>query len=207
MSLFKKKEEIPTIPTAASLPSLPSLPPLPPKEEELSKKTLSELPSFPPNTKNENLNREMVKSAISDEPSLGEEEIQVNIPKNLRLTEELKEESPIPPLPPIQNPIPELPKSTNPKKPQIELQKPNHLALPTQPSKQNEPIFVRIDKFQTAQKNFEEIKTKLTEIESTLQKIKNVKIQEEKELKDWTEETEKLKSRLAEIDSEIFSQL
>ncbi len=73
--------------------------------------------------------------------------------------------------------------------------------------KQNDPIFIRIDKFQAAQKNFENIKNGVTEIEAVLKKIKDIKSQEENELKGWTEDIEKLKIGLAEIDNDIFSQL
>ena len=55
MGLFSKKEDVPTIPPAPTLPTLPKL-------EESEKKDLPELPSFPANSKNENLNQEMVKS-------------------------------------------------------------------------------------------------------------------------------------------------
>ncbi len=211
MGLFKKKEEVPKIPTSPSLPSLPSLPPI---AEEQSKKDLPGLPSFPTNSKNENLNQEMVKSAVSDMPSSGEKEMHMETPEGFHAIEELKGESMIPPKPSAQSSIPELPKSIVPTSQKLEPPKtqapsvPVHLSqVATQAPKQNEPIFVRIDKFQVAQKNFEEIKSKITEIELVLKKIKDVKSQEEEELKGWTEDIEKLKSRLMEIDSDIFSQL
>ena len=120
--------------------------------------------------------------------------------------------------------LPESPTSINPQR--VEPEKleapmipttPEPSVIPTAPTqfappraqseKQNEPIFVRIDKFQSAQKNFDEIKSKVAEIESILQNLKNVKSQEEEELKGWSEDTEKLKSRLAEIDGDLFGQL
>ena len=73
--------------------------------------------------------------------------------------------------------------------------------------KHNEPIFIRIDKFQSAHKNFGEIKDKVEEIESVLKKIKDVRLHEETELKGWTEDIKKVKSRLAEIDTNIFDQI
>lgn len=73
--------------------------------------------------------------------------------------------------------------------------------------KRVEPIFVRIDKFQVAQKNFEQIKDRVKEMESVLEKIKEIKIKEETELKGWTEDVEKIKSQLSEIDSGIFDQI
>ena len=193
MGLFSKKEDVPTIPPA------PQLPPLP-KSQEPEKKDLPELPSFPSDSKNETLNQEMVKSAVSDIPE--DNEVNVEIPEGLHIEEEPKEESMmIPPKPSLNEVIPEPPQrrtleinepTTNNKKPK---------------TRETEPIFVRIDKFQSAQKNFEKIKEKVKEIESVLRKIKDVKSQEETELKGWTEDVEKIKARLSEIDSGIFDQI
>jgi hypothetical protein len=199
MGFFNKKETIPAIPTSPSLPALPQIAPLDPVKENTTKKDLPELPSFPTGPKNENLNQGLVKSAVSDTPSDPEEEESLGVP----------------PKPFGQSSIPELPKPLSPI-PSSELmpQKPMTSPIPGQgqpPSaeapKQRETIFVRVDKFQAAQKNLGEIKSKVTQIESIIEKIKNIKSQEEEELKGWTEDTEKLKSRLAEIDNDIFSQV
>ena len=190
MGLFSKKEDIPEIPPAPTLPALP-------KSE---KKDLPELPSFPANSKNEDINQEMVKSAVADLPSPEENEVHVEIPEGLNVKEEEKEESlMIPPKPSPNEVIPQLPKKTLEITPSTPTSKPA--------TKQIEPIFVRIDKFQSAQKNFGKIKEKVKEIESVLRKIKDVKSQEEAELKGWTEDVEKIKSRLAEVDSDIFNQI
>ncbi len=207
MGLFKKKEKIPTIPTSPSLPPLPSI------KEEPAKRDLPELPSFPSSPKNENLNQEMVKSAVSELPSPGEKEEGKEDPTIVPL-EEPKKESMVPSKSSTKSTIPEPPKqilptpekleAPNPKAPVV----PAHLPeAPTEGPKPNEPIFVRIDKFQAAQKNFNQIKSKITQMEEVLQKIKEVKAQEEEELKGWTEDVEKLKARLSEIDSDIFSRL
>lgn len=193
MGLFSKKEQIPTIPMTSSLPLLLPLPPLSPIKEEPIKKDLPELPSFPTGFKNRNLNQEMVKSAVSDVPSFEEEEVDMEMPKNLYITEEINGESRIPPRPPLEIP-----------RPQIQQK---HSRAPQPQQKHNETIFIRIDKFQSAQKNLGEIKSKISEMESILRKIKDVKSREEKELKEWTEDIENLKSRLAEIDENIFGQL
>ncbi|MBU3923577.1 MAG: hypothetical protein KJ592_01555 [Nanoarchaeota archaeon] len=220
MGLFNKKEEIPSIPTTSRLPELPKTD-IPTVDEPAH--SLPELPSFPPNSKNENLNREMVKSAVADMPSPGEEEVHVEIPKDLHITEEPERESMIPSMPSKKQttyqgmqssiadanstgPIPDLPKKeTISKTPTTTWQK--HTPNTGGQIEQREPIFIRIDKFQSAQKNFEHIKDKVKEIESVLKKIKDVKSQEEVELKGWTEDVEQIKSRLAEIDAGIFEQI
>jgi len=197
MGFFSKKEEVPEIPPASALPELPE------SEIQMERRGLPELPSFPSTPQNENINREMVKSAVADIPS-NDEEISVEIPTGLQMTEESPSFATIPPKP-IQRPmIPSIPSiAAMPRRP-IEL----NASVPNKPvSKNTEPIFVRIDKFQSAQKNIESVKEKVKEIESILGKIKDVKSKEEIELKGWTEDVEKIKVRLAEIDSDIFNQI
>jgi len=201
MGLFSKKEKVPEIPVAPSLPELPKT------KEQAEKKSLPELPSFPNGSKNENLNQEMVKSAVADAPSPEENEVHVEIPEGLHITEEPKEGLIIPPKPSAGETIPEPPKMpsiADTQKRTLEL----NATTPSKPvTKQIEPIFVRIDRFQSAQKNFENIKEKVKEIELILKKIKDVKLHEETELKGWTEDVEKIKARLAEVDSGIFNQI
>ena len=205
MGLFKKKENIPSIPIAPSLPSLPSLPSIDPEQ---SKKELPELPSFPTSSKNENLNQELVKSAVSDASPPEEKEFYMKTPKSIHVEKRPKEESTIPLSPSAETQIPELPKPIASIEPPIKKTITEKAPqTKSQIDKQSDPIFVRIDKFQAAQKNFNDIKSKVVEMESLLKKIKEIKTREEDELKGWTKNTEKLKSRLAEIDSDIFSQL
>ena len=197
MGLFSKDEKIPEIPPAPMLPSVPT--------QTEPKRELPELPSFPANPQNENLNQEMVKSAVADMPSPGENEVHVEIPEGLNVTEESEEGLMIPPRSFERNPIPPLPPPIEPRR-TLELN-PQATTHKPQATRETEPIFVRIDKFQSAQKNFNQIKDKVKEIESVLKKIKDVKSQEEVELKGWTEDIEKIKARLSEIDVEVFNQI
>ena len=201
MGWFSKKEEVPEIAPAPTLPELPK------KEIEIEKKDLPELPLFPNNPINKNLNQKMVKSMVIDNLSPGEEEVNVEIPENLQITEEVSGGPTIPPKPSVASPIPSLPVVQAPptsEKMALELNATKEDKSITKPI---EPIYIRIDKFQAAQKNFEQIKDKINEIESLLQKVKDIKSQEETELNGWTEDIEKIKARLAEVDSEIFDQL
>ena len=200
MGWFSKKEEVPEIAPAPTLPELPK------KEGEAPKNDLPELPSFPNNPANSNLNQEMVKSAVTDNLSPGEEEVNVEIQKDLHITEEVPGGS-IPPTPSVASPIPSLPVVQVPPASQKMALELNATKEDKPITKPVEPIYIRIDKFQSAQKNFEQIKEKINEIESLLQKVKDIKSQEETELNGWTEDIEKIKARLAEVDSEIFNQL
>ncbi len=197
MGLFSKKEEVPTIPTAPTLPELPNP----------EKKDLPELPSFPINSKNTDINQEMVKSAVTDIPSPEEKEIHMAAPEGLHVTEEPEEELTTPPKPSAENSIPDLPPIPSITEASKKTPEPTTPIAETQTSKQTEPIFVRIDKFQTAQKNLEQIKNRVMEIESVLKKIEDVKSHEETELKGWTEDIERIKSRLTEVDANIFNQI
>lgn len=196
MGLFSKDEKVPEIPVAPALPQFPSS----------GKKDLPELPSFPASSKNENFNQEMVKSAVADMPSPGEKEMNMEASKDLHISEEPSEELIIPPKP-SENLIPDLPRKPLVVEMPRETLKSSSVVPDKLVPKEIEPIFVRIDKFQTAQKNFEQIKTKIDDIESIVGKIKDVKSREEAELKSWTEDIEKIKSRLAEIDAGIFNQI
>lgn len=213
MVLFKKKEPVPKLPSSPTpafpSSSLPPLPSLPQEKDFAEKKELPELPSFPSSSKNESLNREMVKSAVSD-TSLGTgEEAGIQAPQFPGPKAPVIDNSKFQPQVPEKEAIPSLPKQPAPNTEEI----PTHTGLPKLPNpkiseqKPNEPIFVRIDKFQAAQKSFEEIKTRVSEIESVLHKIDEVRKKEEAELKSWTEDAEKLKARLSEIDNDIFSKL
>ncbi len=197
MGLFNKKEEVPTIPTAPTLPELPNP----------EKKDLPELPSFPINSRNTDINQEMVKSAVTDIPSPEEKEMHMETPGGLHVTEEPEEELTIPPKPSVENLIPDLPPIPSITETSRKTPEPTTSIAKTQISKQTEPIFVRIDKFQTAQKNLEQIKNRVMEIGSVLTKIEDARSHEEAELKGWTEDIEKIKSRLAEVDANIFNQI
>ncbi len=76
-----------------------------------------------------------------------------------------------------------------------------------QMTKKNEPVFVRLDKFQTTVDTFEEIKEKVSEIEEVLKKIREERSKEEKELTEWENELNLMKARIEVIDKNMFSLL
>jgi len=186
MGLFSKKEKVPSIPTAPQLPRLPS----PPSAEELRKKDLPELPSFP-QISQQNMNNQTPE----------DNEVVVDMPPSMQSQGGIHN---------IESAIPS-PPSSLPPKPEEEQRRTLELSPQMPPAekitKKVEPIFVRIDKFQDAQKDFKQIKEKVKEIESVLKKVKTIKEKEEAEINSWTEDLEKLKARLAEIDANIFNQL
>jgi hypothetical protein len=74
-------------------------------------------------------------------------------------------------------------------------------------TKKAEPVFIRLDKFETTIEAFEEIKGKIIEIEDLLKKIKDVKSKEEEELVNWEKEIQIIKGKVDSIDKNIFSKL
>jgi len=74
-------------------------------------------------------------------------------------------------------------------------------------TKKLEPVFIRLDKFQTTLETFEEIKSKIQEIEELLARTKEIKQKEEQELADWEREIQTIKARIDLIDKTIFNKL
>lgn len=200
MGLFSKDEKIPTVPPAPALPELP-------QPKTTGEKNLPELPSFPSNSQNENLNQQMVKSAVSEMPvpTAPHPEIPAvsEMPKptdSMNSSEKMPSIADLPP-------IPTMPKSSEQPKPNTPiLDGPNLQTLQPKPSL-NEPIFVRLDKFQTSQKHLDSIKEKIAKVEITLKKIEEIKTKEEAELRGWMEDINQVKMKISEIDKDIFDQI
>ena len=194
MGLFSRKEEIPEIPEA---PRLPEMAPI----RRYEKKELPELPHISTNYNTEELNQEMERSLMDKIPTPGQEE-DVSAGE-FSLATELKSRGQTSssmsmtsiPEPPMRKPERKMTRELEYTKKEKDL------------NKENEPIFIRIDKFNSAQKNFEDIKEKVEDIELALAKIKEIKAKEEEEIALWGREIENLKSKFQEIDSEIFEQV
>jgi len=71
----------------------------------------------------------------------------------------------------------------------------------------DEPIFIRIDKFEESLKVFEKVKEKISEIEHLLRETKELKEQEQLELSNWEQEIQKLKLQIEKVDEDIFSKI
>ena len=78
---------------------------------------------------------------------------------------------------------------------------------PKSSTRETEPIYIRLDKFQTTSSAFEEIKRKVIEIESILNKTKEIKEKEQKELEEWERQVQIIKARMDAIDKSLFNKL
>ncbi len=89
-----------------------------------------------------------------------------------------------------------------------EVQEPSmKYSMPTKRMDSNEPVFIRIDKFESSLKTFEKTKKQITEIESTLRDLKKIQDEEAKELEYWQKEILSIKEQIEKIDREVFSKL
>ena len=70
-----------------------------------------------------------------------------------------------------------------------------------------EPIFIRIDKFEESLKVFEKTKERISEVDKMLKDIKKLKEEEERELEIWEQEIQNLKNQMEKVDEDIFSKI
>ncbi len=178
MGLFKKKEKKEDIPRLPDLPKLPELPELP--EEENSEERIPQLPSFPNSSLGNKFSQDTIKEAVTGEKE--REEVNAD--------EFVEEES-------IQMMRKPLTKEGERKEPYPKIGKIR--------SKEPEPIFIRIDKFEEGSQTFEEVKNQVSEIEKMFEEIKKIKEKEERELEFWEEEIKQIKEKIEKIDNNIFS--
>jgi len=194
MSFFHKKEEVPRIPAAPSVQTVP----------EPAKEANTELPSLPSGL-GQNVNQEIVKSAVND---VGAESLSVpeveELPKDFSF-----EKSAMPPtvpqtpiIPPSSQLIPTVPGAKIANK--IEKLTPKGISTNPPQVPSIEPIFVRIDKFQAAKKELHEINKKVRSVETTLGKLEEIKSKEDSEIDQLTNDLETLKARLSTVDSNVF---
>ena len=185
----KKKAEM-----SYSLPEMPKLPELPKIGDDLS--ILPQLPSQHSDSFSDSLDEKfsqgIIKDAISGEEDGDEGGFEAN-----EFFPESKERM-------MQKPPKDLTKEISTKKirtlPEIETQD----FIKT---KEFEPVFVRIDKFEESLEIFEKARKKISEIEKFLVEIKRVREKEENELKEWENEIQTIKKQFEKIDSNLFSKI
>jgi len=69
---------------------------------------------------------------------------------------------------------------------------------------QGETLFVRIENFRDAKEKMEKVKEKVAETERILEKIDQLRKEEEAEMRIWHQDLSAIKSKLLEIDKKIF---
>ncbi len=192
-----------------SLPELPNLPELPELPEDNIPSNNNErknfLPSFPSSQIGDKFNQNTIKDAVIDNKE--DNEYIPAFPNQMRRysrEEDMSMRMPMPrPMKPQFNKKIEKPRT-------MEMPEFNRQPLPmisNERIRKSEPLFIKLDTFESALSSFNEIKLRIHEIESLLRNIKEVKMKEEKELNEWEREVQTIKARLDQIDKEIFDKM
>jgi len=189
MGLFTKKEaKKKDMADFSKIPELPELPKLPDFGSEISKEKIPQLPRFPNSALGEKFSQDTIRDAITG----GEEDEDFGL-------DDFADED----LRTMTKPVKEPSKRFTFER-ELEKHTPKEFKRVSKFVKQNEPIFIRLDKFEESLNTFEKIKEQIGEIEGMLKDIKKVKEEEEKELEFWDKEIQNMKGRIEKIDRDIF---
>ena len=192
MGWFGKKDKKKKLENVPSLPEMPRLPELPKIGDDLD--DLPQLPSYPSNSLGEKFSHRIIKDVISGGKA-GDEEVfkaDESFPKN---TEKMMRKPPMT----LAREISEEDTEILPK-----VKSQNSVKIRT---KETEPVFVRMDKFEESLEIFEKSKKKISEIEKYLVEIKRVREKEETELQEWENEIQTIKKQFEKIDNNLFSKI
>ena len=176
----KKKSTLPDLPNSPAT-DLPNLAPSPRFEnrnlDDPEDNELHELPSFPDSPMQRGFSQAAIKEAVTT-PEINEfEEVPYEKPNESYKVQE----------------IPNWPKPLP--------------SLSAAKIRESKPIFVRIDKFQIARNSLESVKLKLSEIESLLKQIRDIKAKEDAELSAWESDMENIKARIQSVISDVFNKI
>jgi len=209
MSWFSKKESV--SPDRSLLPDLPSSPAQNPNQSfgpedlsamDLPQMEINELSASLPPIPNKNLNEPRSISTKQDGFEMQKSEFKpISTPEgyngNLQPTNKFQ------PKPLIQ---PKAQQRAEPRlKPRAAERDDDDDEIYSKHSSKKEPVYIRLDKFETTLDAFEEIKSKVNEIEKLLVKSKQIKLEEEKELEEGEKEIHLIREKLDSIDKSIFN--
>lgn len=180
----KEQSRIPELPELPKLPELPS--------EQITSERLPQLPKIPSSELGERFSQNLIKEAVTGEKEdyVEEEDEKEEISSMIlpHLRTHLTQEIPLKKTIPFRREIPEEFREASKKI-------------------KEEPIFIRIDKFEESLKIFEKTKERISEVEKMLRDIKRIKEEEEKEIVIWEEELQNLKDQIERVDQDIFSRI
>ena len=214
MGWFNKKEDDEK--SSSELPELPRLPEFPKiksekeESEPVKREQLHQLPSFPSNSIGQKFSQNAIKEAVTgkrgddedfdaDEYMSDKEDVQMmhGSPKRA-LTNEISSEREYPSI--KRREIDESPREMDS---QINMMKEEMKFM----KRENEPVFVRIDKFEEGMQILEKTKKEISEIEKIIKDTKSLKEEEEIQIGNWEKDIQKIKRQIEQIDSDIFSKI
>jgi len=211
-STNSKNSNYDTIPDLPDLPELPNLPgynnnSLTMEEDTPEIKYLSHLPSIPSSSSyGEKFSQNAIKEAVSGNKE-GDKRVITNevVPKRMVNIQQMQK-SLYPNNVPQRIQIPKI-DIYNDEVPEKTRTIPKEFKEAALKVKSNEPVFIRIDKFQKALEILEETKDKISEMKKNLHELKQIKNEEESELETWENEITNIKSKIDKIDSDLFSRV
>jgi len=191
MGWFGKKKKKPEM--SYSLPEMPKLPELPKIGDDLNK--LPQLPSYPSDSLGEKFSQGAIKEAVSGKED-GDKEV---FEADDSFLSESKERM-------MQKPLKYLTKEISTEKTRTLPEIKGQGFIKTR-TKESEPVFVRMDKFEESLEIFKKARKKISEIEGFLVEIKRVREKEETELQEWENEIQTIKKQFEKIDNNLFSKI
>lgn len=196
MDWFKKERSD----DALKLPEPPRLPELPRLDDSdfSMKDPLPQLPSYPQSSFGDKFSKNAIKDAVSG----GEEDEEVDADDSM----------------PDMRMMPKPPKFSmetkfNPNfqdrkiKPFMERRNIPIEDYESPRTREMEPVFVRLDKFNESLKIFQEAQSRISEIESVLSDIKRKRSEEDRQLGEWEKEMQNLKNQFEKISKNVFSKV
>lgn len=218
------------------LPDLPEFPSVdsPPKDSAMKPdESLPQLPSFPNNSVGQKFSENSIKEAVTGDKEVVKEEGDADefklpsLPEAPPLKEKTMQEPILKPM--VVKPSDEVvtePKvkefhreieGLSPRETMTQMMEPeqkpftpeHHVTSRVRPgaSARNEPVFIRIDKFEESLKVFEKTREQIKEIEGLVKHAKELKVREEEELIKWEEEIQTIKEQIGKVDRDIFSKI
>ncbi|MBX4196367.1 hypothetical protein KW805_02150 [Candidatus Pacearchaeota archaeon] len=188
-----------------SLPDLPPLKimqqsgveirPIPSEDDEPVEK--HNLPSFPDSPMRQGFSQAAIKDAVDAEAeedssdqrqfkTVEMEEWSANPPSTFEPKQEAREER---------------------EEREEQMEEPEPLPTFQKPTQRNQDVFIKIEKFHSARRSLEDTKEKLKAIDDLLKKIREIKMREEQELAGWEKELLGIKSRVQDVNQNIFEKL
>ncbi|MBS3088685.1 hypothetical protein J4402_02795 [Candidatus Pacearchaeota archaeon] len=197
--MFDEKEGLPDLPPSQEFFGGSGLRESDNEEEEESESQA--LPAFPDSPSHNRFSEAAIKDAIrgNDEESLPE------LPKLPGEEPELPELEEIPGLA-EKTKIVEM-EEWKPERPnQVEISRREDFA-PFRKEGGAPDVFVKIEKFRTARRTFNEVKSKLDEIDDLIKRIRETKMREDQELNSWERDVTQIKSKVRDVSENIFEKV
>lgn len=235
MGLLKKKKKPQKGVSDYNLPELPDLPEFPsidspPNDSSFKEnESLPKLPSFPNNKVGNKFSQESIKEAVTGKKEVVEEDEDADdfslpeLPEKPSMMHEPLKPVVMKSSDEIIGERKQKPKEfhrevasimAREEEPEPEYEQKPFRSSPSPKSRvypgasvRNEPVFIRIDKFEESLKVFEKTREQIKEIEDLVKHAKDLKNKEEEELSKWEEEIRIVKDQIGKVDRDIFSKL